>query len=81
MLLMTTDNLFDIVNDSKTDELPDGDAKLAWSGLAKLYKPDKPRDLTSLQKNFTNCLLFHKWEDPNKWLLHLNVIIRHLEKI
>ena len=73
--LATTDNPFDVVNDFETDKLPGRDSRLAWSWLVELYKLNKPRDLANLQKTFTNCLLYQKWEDPNKWFLNLDIII------
>jgi hypothetical protein len=54
-LAMSDDVSFEAVDSSKTDDLPDGDAKLAWKTLTTLFQPNKKSELQALRQQFNNC--------------------------
>ena len=52
ILAMQRELAFEVVEDSTTDELPDGDARLVWDNLKKKYKPNTTQTLIRLKKEF-----------------------------
>jgi hypothetical protein len=42
---------FEAVDSSKTKELPDGDAKLAWTIITNIFQPNNKSELQALRQN------------------------------
>jgi len=62
---------FNIVKLAKTDELPEGDAALAWKRLVNKYATKSAPSLMALKSEFTNSKLKSKKHDPDEWLTEL----------
>lgn len=62
---------FKIVSGCKTEELPDGDAMLAWTRLCKKYEPKTAPSRLMLKKKFTTSVLKNVRDDPDEWLTDL----------
>jgi hypothetical protein len=56
---------FEAVDSSKTADLPDGDAKLAWATLVNINQPNNKSVLQALRTQFNHCALT---DTSNKWL-------------
>ena len=48
---------FEVVEDSTINELPDGDAHLAWMNLKKKYEPNTSQTLIGFNREFTSSKL------------------------
>ena len=62
---------FNIVKLAKTDDLPEGDAALAWKRLVNKYATKSAPSLMALKSEFTNSKLKSKKHDPDEWLTEL----------
>ncbi len=56
---------FSIVNEAKTDTLPDGDAKLAWRGLKEKYQIENAASKIELKRKFAQNTL-KAGQDPDE---------------
>jgi hypothetical protein len=56
-LAMTDAVSFEAMDSSKTSDLPDGDAKLAWATLNVIYQPNNQSELQALRQQFNHCPL------------------------
>jgi hypothetical protein len=59
---------FCIVDEAKTDDLPDGDLHMAWKGLLDMYEPSTPSSRLALKKQFQNSQLMSATLDPDIWI-------------
>ena len=57
ILVMQGELAFEVVEDLTTDELPNGDARLAWNNLKKKYEPNTAQTLIRLKKEFAGSRL------------------------
>ena len=62
---------FEAVDSSKTVDLPDGDAKMAWENLVNLYQPNNKTELQALRQQFNHCALTEASYSPDKWFAKL----------
>ena len=62
---------FSIVRGSKSNELKDGDACLAWKRLNDKYESKSAPSRLKLKKEFNNSKLQNLKEDPDVWLTKL----------
>jgi gag-polypeptide of LTR copia-type len=59
---------------ARTQDLPSGDAALAWKNLLRQYEPGGQMELVSLKKEFGSCSLESKKTDPDEWFTKLEHI-------
>ena len=71
LILSVSGIAFGIVNSSKTYDLMDGDAFLAWQYLEDRYAPHQVTDLIQLTGEFNDCTLESTKTDPDEWLIAL----------
>ena len=57
ILAMQGELMFKLVENSTTNELPDGDASLVWDNLKKKYEPNTAQTLIRLKKKFVGSRL------------------------
>jgi len=72
---------FSIVDEAVTEELPDGDAELAWKELQRRFEPDTSADKVKLKKEFSTSKLTSWSKDPETWISKLEVIRKRLKKM
>ena len=65
---------FSLVKNCKTDDFPMGNCRLAWDALKWKYEPHTAPSLLKLEKAFMNCTLESVDEDPEDWILKLEII-------
>ena len=63
---------FEAVDSSKTVDLPDEDAKMAWENLVNLYQPNNKTELQALRQQFNHCALTEASDSPDKWFANWN---------
>jgi gag-polypeptide of LTR copia-type len=73
-LAMTDAVSFEAVDSSKTADLPDGDAKLAWTTLNNIYQPSNKSELQALRQQFNHCALTDASYPPDKWFAKLETL-------
>jgi gag-polypeptide of LTR copia-type len=79
LMMACEDNVcFDLVENSRTKELPDGDARLAWVELSAKFEPSTTMSLIALKREFTLCCLVDSGSDPDIWIRELERIRRRL---
>ena len=80
LLLACEDTVsFRAIANALTDELPDGDAALAWNTLKSLNRPTTVTEKQELIDEFTNCKLESKNVNPDVWLTELLHLRARLE--
>jgi hypothetical protein len=62
------------VDSSKTEDLPDGDAKLAWKTSTNIYQPNIQSELQALRQQFNHCTLTDASYLPDKWFEKLETL-------
>jgi hypothetical protein len=70
---------YDAIINARTTELPNGDAKLAWTHLLELHQPTTRTELHHLQQQFHQCTLKSITKNPDDWfaqLEHIRVQLR-----
>ena len=82
-LLMACDEdvCFDLVDNSRTEDLPDGDARLAWEELNAKFEPSTTMSLVALKREFTLCCLTDTNLNPDIWIRELERIRRRLASL
>ena len=82
-LLMACDDdvCFDLVENSRTEELPDGDSTLTWVELRAKFEPSTTMSLIALKKEFTLCCLTDSSLEPDIWIRELERIRRRLASL
>jgi hypothetical protein len=71
------------VEQAVSEDLPNGDAAMAWKNLLRQYEPGGQMELVSLKKEFAQCNLESKKTDPDDWFTKLEQIrwrIRDVDK-
>ena len=69
----TAKTAFSLVKLSKTSDLAEGDAALAWTRLQEKYATKLAPTLLALKKQFTDSKLGKK-DDPEEWITELETI-------
>jgi gag-polypeptide of LTR copia-type len=72
---------FCIVDEAKTDILPDGDLYMAWKGLLDMYEPSTPSTRLALKKEFQNSQLSSVDQDPDIWITELELMRKRLKTL
>jgi len=78
MMACEDDVCFDLIDNARTEELPDGDARLAWVELRAKFEPSTTMSLIELKREFTLCCLTDSSSDPDIWIRELERIRRRL---
>ena len=82
MLLAMSDYVsFGLVNESTTDECPDGDAFLAWTKLHQKFESQTSASRVKLMNQFTNNKLKKLSKDPDEWISELELTRSRLKKM
>jgi len=68
------------VENAKSADLPDGDAKVAYDQLEARYRPKNAHTLVSLEKGFPECYL-REGRDPLNWITMLQTIAMNMNRI
>jgi hypothetical protein len=71
---------FSKVSEAKTDDLPSGDANLAWKNLIDRYRPNTKARVVELKKEFASSKL-SGGEDPDLWIDNLEYIRSQLKSL
>jgi hypothetical protein len=69
---------FGAVNNGITDELPDGNAHLAWTNLETIFKPTSNAAKNELEQKFNQCALTQDSKNPDEWFAELEQLRLHL---
>ena len=72
---------FSIVDEAVIDELPDGDACLAWKNLEKKFQPSSSANKVQLRKQFNSSKLSDVLKDPDEWITKLEILRKRLKKM
>ena len=75
------DVAFGIVDESISDDFPDGDARLAWKNLQSRYEPNTGAAKVQLKQEFHQMKLESADEDPDPWLTALELKRRRLKTV
>jgi gag-polypeptide of LTR copia-type/Zinc knuckle len=67
-----------LVNTSISEELPEGDAHLAWKNLISKYAPVTKFSLIKTKKEFTDSKLEDITQDPDEWIQSLEILRQRL---
>ncbi len=78
MILCCEGRAFAIVHNAKSQKHPRGDAALAWKNLKKRFQIETTAGKLELKLNFCNLKL-QRGQDPDEWLLQLDLLRIHLE--
>jgi gag-polypeptide of LTR copia-type len=81
MMTCEEDVHFDLVENARTEELPDGVSRLAWEELKTKYEPSSTMTLISVKKQFALCALSDASLDPDKGIRDLERMRRRLKNI
>ena len=65
---------FNIVDTAVTNDLPDGDAKLAWKNLHSKFMPKTSANKIQLMAEFANSSLSNWKRDPDMWINELEIL-------
>ena len=80
LLISCEDNLcFELVNSSRSEQLPEGDAHLAWSNLMSKFEPKTKANLIQMKKEFVQNVLPSVSHDPDVWIQSLENMKRRLQ--
>ena len=72
---------FAIVDEATSEDLPDGDARLAWINLEKKFQPSTSANKVQLRKEF-NASKLNSWsQDPDEWITKLEIKRKRLIKM
>lgn len=78
LLSMEDETAWNLVNNAKTAELPDGDAALAWTKLNDLYEPKTVLLEFDLSEMFGKCKLKSNASKPDNWFTYLaSLVVRN----
>jgi hypothetical protein len=73
------DVTFGIIDESISQDYPDGDARLAWSNLKKRFEPNTGAAKVQLKLEFSQLKLENVEEDPDPWMTMLELKRRRLK--
>ena len=71
---------FEAVQNAVTDNLPTGDAKLAWKNICNINQPVTASEQHDLEQQFYQCTLADEHTNPDKWFVKLENIRITLKK-
>jgi gag-polypeptide of LTR copia-type len=79
LMMACEDNVcFDLIDNWRTQELPDSDSRLAWEELRSKFEPTTTMGLIALKREFTLCCLADLSSNPDIWNRELERIRRRL---
>ena len=81
LLLSVTGVPFNLVEGSKTEKSPEGDAKLAWDNLLKKYEPKEITALVDEETEFADCQMNSCEDDPDTCMMQFDRHRRRLKKL
>ena len=64
---------FGLVDESKSEDLPDGDAKMAWTKLVNKFEPKTNSTQAELRRSFETSKM-EDGQDPDAWISSLEVL-------
>ena len=70
-----------IVEKLVTNDLPTGDANLAWKKLKKKFNPQTSANKLKLKRQFTNSSLMDWKKDSDDWITELDILRTQLEEM
>jgi len=79
-LAMIDETCFNVVDEARMEDLPDGDARMAWLALEEKYRPTKGLALIDVLQDFQHCTL-RDGADPLEWFLQLERLRADLKKL
>ena len=79
ILVMQGELALEVVEDSTTNELPDGDTHFAWMNLKKKFERNTSQTLIRLKRKFTSSKLQSWKSDPDSWISKLDLIQKRLK--
>jgi hypothetical protein len=66
LLIACEDNLcFEMVYSSRSEQLPEGDAHMAWSNLMSKFEPKTKANLIQMKREFVQNVLPSATHDPD----------------
>ena len=65
---------FEAVQNAVTDNLPSGDAKLAWKNICNINQPVTASEQHDLEQQFYQCTLADEHTNPDNWFVKLENI-------
>ena len=72
---------FNIVRKCTTDDLPTGNAYLAWNKLKERFDPRTSNEKLQLKEKFTNSKLKDWKKSPDDWITKLEIIVSQLDQM
>ena len=72
---------FNIVDTSLTEDLPKGDAGVAWEALKNKFEPEDGASMIELKREFSGSTLKSGEDDPEEWLTSLDQLRARLTKM
>ena len=75
------DVAFGIIDESVSEQFPDGDARLAWRNLQTRYEPNTGAAKVQLKQEFHLMKLESAEDDPDPWLTALELKRRRLKTL
>ena len=73
--------VFNIVNNCKLEDYPEGNCQQAWKLLEKKFQPNTATNYVNLKKDFTNSKLKSIEEDPDDWITELESIWSKMDNL
>jgi hypothetical protein len=67
-----------LVNTSRSEELPEGDACIAWTILVNKFAPTTKFNLIKTKKEFVESKLEDISRDPDEWIQSLEILRQRL---
>ena len=68
---MEEETCFGLVSEAITNDLPEGDARLAWKNLCARYQPKTGAACVLLKQKFAQTVLDDPSKDPDTWVSNL----------
>ena len=72
---------FNIIQKFTTDDLPIGNAFLAWNKLKERFDPQTSNEKLQLKEKFTNSKLTDWKKSPDDWITELEIIVSQLDQM
>jgi hypothetical protein len=70
---------FNAINNSISEDVPQGDAHQAWLNLHTIFKPTSSAQKHDLEFQFTQCSLIRDNKNPDEWFAELDRIRLQLQ--
>jgi hypothetical protein len=70
---------FNAINNSISEDVPQGDAHQAWLNLHTIFKPTSSAQKHDLEFQFTQCSLIRDTKNPDEWFAELDRIRLQLQ--